>query len=264
MASYPHNYGRFEDSHYYNVNEVEVCEICEDYSHSTYDSPYYPKYESYHYPSYASPQLDFFGLMPSPQIPQQSTSLEDMMKKLLDDQQRFHEELQQFSREFPSLQNLETQFIQANATLHNMLDEKELCNTQPISYSEENVNVDTLKKVEVNENNDDEAEIEIGIISERSEEPQIESKEDQPLVLVKPPTLPCIFVKHYMEVEVKERSQIIYTANTFVLDDLDMTDSFVLEVPNELPILKEGMPISLPKAIDVPFVVDISKGEGIT
>ncbi|KAK9162695.1 hypothetical protein Syun_003597 [Stephania yunnanensis] len=29
-------------------------------------------------------------------------------------------------------------------------DEKELCNTQPISYSEENVNVDTLRNVEVN------------------------------------------------------------------------------------------------------------------
>ncbi|KAK9119683.1 hypothetical protein Scep_017776 [Stephania cephalantha] len=214
MASYPHNYGRFEDSHYYNVNEVgmlynghqfsnmhsfvqqvEVCEICEDYSHSTYDCPYYPKYENYHYPSYASPQPDFFGLMSSPQIPQQNTSLEDMMKKLLDDQQRFHEELQQFSREFPSLQNLETQFIQVNVTPQNMLDEKELYNTQPISYLEENVNVDTLRNVEVNvdtpvenywckttqglevlqiesdisiaQNDDDEAAIEIGVISER-------------------------------------------------------------------------------------------------
>ncbi|KAK9158728.1 hypothetical protein Scep_005302 [Stephania cephalantha] len=271
---------------------VEVCEICEDYSHSTYDCPYYPKYENYHYPSYASPQLDFFGLMPSPQIPQQSTSLEYMMKKLLDDQQRFHEELQQFSREFPSLQNLETQFIQVNATLQNMLDEKELCNTQPISYSEENVNVDTLRNVEVNEvtpvenywcetmqgrevlqiesdisialNDDDEVAIEIGVISERPEEPQIESKEDQPLVLVKPPTLPCIFVKPYTGVEVKERSQIFYTADIFVLDDHDMTDSFVLEVPNELPILKEGVHAALPKYVDAPFVVDISKREGIT
>ncbi|KAK9092881.1 hypothetical protein Syun_027792 [Stephania yunnanensis] len=148
MASYPHNYGRFEDSRYYNVNEVgmlynghqfsnmhsfvqqvEVCKIYEDYSRSTYDCPYYLKYENYHYPSYASPQPNFSGLMSSPQIPRQSTYLEDIMKKLLDDQQRFHEELQIFSREFPSLQNLETQFIQVNATLQNMLDEKELCNT---------------------------------------------------------------------------------------------------------------------------------------
>ncbi|KAK9114563.1 hypothetical protein Syun_021360 [Stephania yunnanensis] len=193
--------------------------------------------------------------MSSPQIPQQSTFLEDMMKKLLDDQQRFHKELQQFSREFPSLQNLENQFIQVNATLQNMLDEKELCNTQPISYSEENVDVDTLSNVEENvdtpvenywcettqgfevlqiepdmpiaPNDDDDVALEIGVISERPEEPQIESKEDQPL-------------------------------------DHDVTDSFVLEVSNELPILKEGVHAALPKYVDAPFVVDISKGEGIT
>ncbi|KAK9114775.1 hypothetical protein Syun_021572 [Stephania yunnanensis] len=243
--------------------------------------------------SYASSQLDFFGHMSSPQSPQQSTSLEDMMKKLLDDQQRFHEELQQFSREFPSLQNLENQFIQLNATLQNMLDEKELCNTQPISYLEENVDVDTLSNVEKNvdtpvenywrkttqglevlpiepdmsiapNDDDDHVALEIGVISKRSEEPQIESKEDQPLVLVKPPTIPCIFDKPYMGVELKEHSQIFYTANTFVLEDHDVTDSFVLEVSNELPILKEGVHAALPKYADAPFVVDISKGEGIT
>ncbi|KAK9112157.1 hypothetical protein Scep_019676 [Stephania cephalantha] len=73
---------------------------------------------------------------------------------------------------------------------------------------------------------------------EKAEEPKIESKEDQPL--------------------------IFYTADTFVLDDHDMTDSFVLEVPNELPILKEGVHAALPKYVDAPFIVDISKGEGIT
>ncbi|KAK9148242.1 hypothetical protein Scep_006999 [Stephania cephalantha] len=95
------------------------------------------------------------------------------------------------------------------------------------------------------------------------EKPQIESKEDQPLVLVKPPTLPCTFGKPYKGVELKERSQIFYTANTFVLDDPDVTDSFVLEVPNELPNLKEGMHSSSPEYVDAPFVVNISKGEGI-
>ncbi|KAK9112278.1 hypothetical protein Scep_019797 [Stephania cephalantha] len=72
MASYSHNYGRFEDSHYYNVNGV-------------------------------------------------------------------------------GLQNLEAQLIQVNAALQNMIDEKELCSTQPMFYPEENVSVDTLKNVEVNE-----------------------------------------------------------------------------------------------------------------
>ncbi|KAK9124078.1 hypothetical protein Sjap_013680 [Stephania japonica] len=110
----------------------------------------------------------------------------------------------------------------------------------------------------------DEAEKEIYVILERSEEPQKESKEDQPLVLVKPPTLPCIFVRPYKGVVVKERSQIFYTADTFVSDDHDLTDSYVLEVPDELLILKEGMQAALPKYVDVSFVVDISKGNGIT
>ncbi|KAK9125935.1 hypothetical protein Scep_014781 [Stephania cephalantha] len=83
-----------------------------------------------------------------------------------------------------------------------MLDRKELCNTQPISYSKENVNVDTLKNVKVNEvtrvknywsktaeglevfqidpkiviaqDEEEENEMKIEVISERSEEPQIE------------------------------------------------------------------------------------------
>ncbi|KAK9162910.1 hypothetical protein Syun_003812 [Stephania yunnanensis] len=58
--------------------------------------------------------------------------------------------------------------------------------------------------------------------------------------------------------------EIFYTADTFVLDDPNATDSFVLEVTNELLNLKEGVHASLPKYIDAPFVVDISKREDIT
>ncbi|KAK9107487.1 hypothetical protein Syun_023498 [Stephania yunnanensis] len=57
---------------------------------------------------------------------------------------------------------------------------------------------------------------------------------------------------------------IFYTANTFVLDDPDTIDSFMLEVPDELLNLKEGVHSSLPNYVDAPFVVDISKGDGIT
>ncbi|KAK9138860.1 hypothetical protein Sjap_009454 [Stephania japonica] len=85
------------------------------------------------------------------------------------------------------------------------------------------------------------------------------SKEDQPLVLVKPPTLPCIFVRPYKGVVIKERLQIFYTTDTFVSADDDAIDSYVLEVPDELLNLKEGMSDELPKAIDASFVVDISK-----
>ncbi|KAK9163016.1 hypothetical protein Syun_003918 [Stephania yunnanensis] len=130
-----------------------------------------------------------------------------------------------------------------------MLDEKELCNTRPISYLEENVNVDILKNVQMNEvtqvenywsettkrlevlqieseiviaqDEVEENEMKTEVISERSEESQKERKEDQPLVLVKPSTLSCIFVKPYKGMEVNEHSQIFYATNTFVLDDHD-------------------------------------------
>ncbi|KAK9121636.1 hypothetical protein Syun_019253 [Stephania yunnanensis] len=186
------------------------------------------------------------------------------------------------------LQNSE---IQVTSILEHLMDEDELP-PQPVFDSDETVNADTSKSVEFDEfsivdehlsepeetidvsshepditiapYDDDDIALEIGVISERSEEPQKENKEDQPLVLVKPPTLPCLFVRPCKGVEVKERSRIFNTADTFVLDDHDSTDYFVLEVPNELRTLKEGMHVELSKAIDAPFIVDISKGEGIT
>ncbi|KAK9100885.1 hypothetical protein Scep_024315 [Stephania cephalantha] len=223
----------------------------------------------------------------------QSTSLEDMMKQLIDSQQQFRqlfEEIQQIDFEIPGLKDLGIQFIQYNARLHNMTDEEELCDTQPIFNLEEDMSVDTLKNFEVNEVtqmedywgettkrrevfqiepeivialNEGENEMKIDVISDKPKKPQIESEEDQPLVLVQPPTLPCIFGTPYKGVEVKERSQIFYTADTFVLDYPDAIDSLVLEVPNELLNLKEGVHASLPKYVDAPFVVDISKREGI-
>ncbi|KAK9140673.1 hypothetical protein Scep_010354 [Stephania cephalantha] len=145
------------------------------------------------------------------------------------------------------------------------MDEKKL-SLQPIYDSEETMSAATSKSVESNEfsivdeylsepeetlevssqelditiaqSTYDEVEKEIEVISERPVEPHKENEEDQPLVLVKPPTLPCIFVGLYNQVEVKERSRIFYTANTFVLDDHDAIDLFVLKVPNELPIMK--------------------------
>ncbi|KAK9160706.1 hypothetical protein Syun_007047 [Stephania yunnanensis] len=83
-------------------------------------------------------------------------------------------------------------------------------------------------------NEKEDNEIKIDVISYRPEKSQIESEDDQPL--------------------------IFYTADTFVLDDPDATDSFVLDVSNELLNLKEGMHASLPKYINASFIVDTSKG----
>ncbi|KAK9081712.1 hypothetical protein Syun_030758 [Stephania yunnanensis] len=209
--SYPHNYGRYEDSHYYNLNGVGSKDLVTD--------------------------LD--------------------------------------------------QYI---ASRQRKIDEPELCSTQPTFNLEEDVRVDTLTNLEVKEDtqmedylintskecevfqiepkivialNEGEDEMNIDVNSDKPEMPQIESEEDQPLVFVQPPTFPCTFGTPYKGVEVRERSQIFYTADTFVLDDPDTIDSFV-EVPDELLNLKEGVHASLPKYVDVTFVVDISKGEGIT
>ncbi|KAK9135439.1 hypothetical protein Syun_014769 [Stephania yunnanensis] len=112
--------------------------------------------------------------------------------------------------------------------------------------------------------NEGEDEMKIDVNSDKPEMPKIESEEDQPLVLVQLPTLPCTFGTPYKGVEVRKRLQIFYIADTFVLDDPDTIDSFVLEVPDKLLNLKESVHASLPKYVDAPFVVDISKGEGIT
>ncbi|KAK9169825.1 hypothetical protein Syun_001965 [Stephania yunnanensis] len=107
--------------------------------------------------------------------------------------------------------------------------------------------------------NEGENEMKIDVDSDKPEMQQIESKEDQPLVLVRPPTLPYTYGTPYKGVEVRERLQIFYTADTFELDDPDTIDSFVLEVPDEILNLKEGVHASLPNYVDAPFVVDISK-----
>ncbi|KAK9118246.1 hypothetical protein Scep_016339 [Stephania cephalantha] len=218
-----------------------------------------------------------------------NTSLEDIVKQLIDNQQKINRilgEIRQIDFDIPGLKDLETKLTQYNARLQNMTDEEELCSTQPIFNPDEDVSVDTLKNFEVNEVtkmedylrepleerevfqiepeivitlNEGENEMKIDVISDKPEKPQIKSEEDQPLVLVQPPTLPCTFGTPYKGVKVKEHSQIFYTAGTFMLDDPDAIDSFVLEVPNELLNLKEGVHASLPKYVDAPFVVDISK-----
>ncbi|KAK9102751.1 hypothetical protein Sjap_020005 [Stephania japonica] len=160
-------------------------------------------------------------------------------------------------------EDLGTQFSQMTATLKNLNDKAEL-SRQPIFHLVETLAVSLHEPdIIITHNEKDEAEKEIEVISKRLEEPQKESKEDQPLVLVKPPSLPFIPVEFKKGVVVKERSLIFYTADTFVSDDHYVTESYVLEVPDELLNLKEGMPTKLPKAIDASFVVNISKGEGI-
>ncbi|KAK9098952.1 hypothetical protein Syun_025997 [Stephania yunnanensis] len=224
----------------------------------------------------------------------QSLSLEDILMQMIEsveDCRRVCHNIRKLDFSCPGSKDLVTDLDQYIASHQRKFDEAELCSTQPTFNPEEDVSVDTLTNLEVKEDtqmedylidtskecevfqiepeiiialNEGEDEMNIDVNSDKPEMPQIESEEDQPLVLVQPPTLPCTFGTPYKRVKVRERLQIFYNVDTFVLDEPDTIDSFVLEVPNELLNLNEGMHASLPKYVDAPFVVDISKGEGIT
>ncbi|KAK9097005.1 hypothetical protein Sjap_022502 [Stephania japonica] len=110
----------------------------------------------------------------------------------------------------------------------------------------------------------EEVENEIEVTLTRPEELQQESKEDQSFVLVNSPTLPYIFDDFDIEVDETERSKTFCTTDTFVLDDLEIIDSYVLEVPEKLPFLNKGMFVSLSNARGDSIILGYSLLEGIT
>ncbi|KAK9116284.1 hypothetical protein Sjap_015231 [Stephania japonica] len=119
-------------------------------------------------------------------------------------------------------------------------------------------------KIIMSQTYEEKAEIEIEVTLTRPEELQQESKDDQSFVLVNPPTLPYIFDDFDMEVEEKEHLKTFFTADTFVLDDSEIIDSYVLEVPNTLPFLNKGVSVSLPNARGESIILGYSLLEGIT
>ncbi|KAK9162738.1 hypothetical protein Syun_003640 [Stephania yunnanensis] len=167
-------------------------------------------------------------------------SLENMVKRLIDNQQKINrilKEIRQIDFKIPGLKELLKNF-EVNEV------------TQVEDYwreTSEECEVFQIEPEIVISLNEKENEMKIEVISDKPKKPRIESEEDQPLLLVQPLTLSCTFGTPYKGMEVKERSQIFYTFDTFVLDDPDATDSFMLEVSNELLNLKEGMHASLPK-----------------
>ncbi|KAK9097022.1 hypothetical protein Sjap_022519 [Stephania japonica] len=223
---------------------------------------------------------------PSPRSPQQERrTIEDMEKDMISDwlspstkkypfddwnmnltEQELDQWIEQRDQEAEEEIKSILQKILAETMRAIPLESVEVNEVTPIedyrSEPEETIEVSLHESdISIAQNEANEAEKNIDVVLERSKEPKKRSKEDQPLVLVTPPYLPVKFIKG---VVIKELSQIFYMADTFVSDDDDAIDSYVLEVLNELLRLKEGMYDELPKAIDAPFVVDISKGEGIT
>ncbi|KAK9117766.1 hypothetical protein Sjap_016713 [Stephania japonica] len=227
---------------------VEACDFIGESFHPKYACPYHPRYGIHHSSSYASPQPDLYMNLTEQEldqwIEQRDQETEEEIKSIL----------QKISVETMSAIPLESVEVNEVTPIEDYWSEPE--ETVEVSFHEPDIIIA--------QNEAYEAEKEIDVILKRSEELQNESKEDQPLVLVKPPTLPCLPVKFKKWVVIKERSWIFYMADTFLSDDDDAIDSYVLEVPDELLHLKEGMYDELPKAIDASFIVDISKGEGIT
>ncbi|KAK9126020.1 hypothetical protein Scep_014866 [Stephania cephalantha] len=101
--------------------------------------------------------------------------------------------------------------------------------------------------------NKEEAEKEVEVILEWPYEPYEEMKEDQPLVLMNPPPISLILVEFETRMEHKGHLKILCGVDNYVLDGQDYMNTYALEVQDELKILKEGMPISLPKAMANPL-----------
>ncbi|KAK9168817.1 hypothetical protein Syun_000957 [Stephania yunnanensis] len=132
---------------------------------------------------------------------------------------------------------------------------------------------ETTKKLEIfqteldiviAQDEDEENEMKNEVILEKMEELKKENDEDQPLVLVKPPTSHSYLLNFTRGGSRGAFANFLHYRPNFDLDDHDAVESFMLELLNELPSLNEGVHVALPKAIDPPFVVDISKGDGIT
>ncbi|KAK9123918.1 hypothetical protein Sjap_013520 [Stephania japonica] len=257
---------------------VEACDFCGESFHPTYACPYHPRHGERHdlrlafskhkkYPfddwSNSSYQQDTYSSM-------RNQPSRDIIRFLLETEQDMNlteQELDQWIEQRDQEAEEEIKSILQKISAETMsaipLESVEVNEVTSIedywSEPKEIIEV-SLHEPDISSarNKTSEAEKEIDVILERPEESRKRSKEDQPLVLL---WLPVKFTKG---VVIKERSQIFYTADTFVSDDHDLIDSYVLEVPDELLHLKEGMYDELPKAIDAPFVVDISKGELIT
>ncbi|KAK9151304.1 hypothetical protein Syun_009613 [Stephania yunnanensis] len=164
----------------------------------------------------------------------QSLSLEDILMQMIESVQDCRQvchNIRKLDFSCPGSKDLVTDLDQYISNHQRKIDEAELCSTQPTSNPEEDVSVDTLTNLEVKKDtqmedylidtsekrevfqiepeivialNEGEDEMKIDVNSDKPEKPQIESEENQPLVFMQPPTLPCTFGKPYKGVEVRE------------------------------------------------------------
>ncbi|KAK9160324.1 hypothetical protein Syun_006665 [Stephania yunnanensis] len=157
----------------------------------------------------------------------QSLSLEDILMQMIEsvqDCRRVCHNIHKLDFSCPGSKDLVTDLDQYTASRQRKIDEAELCSTQPTFNPEEDVSIDTSTNLEVKEDtqmedylietseesevfqiepkivialNEGEDEMKIDVNSDKPKIPQIESEEDQHLVLVQPPTLLCTFGTPY-------------------------------------------------------------------
>ncbi|KAK9109923.1 hypothetical protein Sjap_017983 [Stephania japonica] len=267
-----------------HVSAVEVCGICRDNTHPTDVCPYEPEYESYPYWEYSSINQRFHQDILQYQenmeqlfkdINSNFQSTETLTSKMNDTPNRSLEE-----EEFPVLLSCDEKETLNDATLksvetneHAMNEYFAIDGLTPCIYEYWSDHEESEGETEVSQSEseivmaqtyEEEVKKEIEVTLTRPEELQQESKDNQSFVLVNPFTLPYIFDDFDIEVDETERSKPFCTADTFVLDDLDITDSYVLKVPDKLPFLNKGVSISLPNARGESIILRYSLLEGIT
>ncbi|KAK9137683.1 hypothetical protein Sjap_008277 [Stephania japonica] len=164
-------------------------------------------------------------------------------KRFHQDTLRHQENMEQHYKDMnSSLRNMENLASEMNVTLDRFLEEEEF----PMLLScdkEETLNDVRLMSVKVNEHAMEEHFAIDGLT-------------------------PCMYEywsdHEELKGELEERSKTFCTTNTFVLDDLEMMDSFVFEVPDKLPFLNKAMYVSLPNARGESIILGCSLLEGIT
>ncbi|KAK9094489.1 hypothetical protein Scep_025958 [Stephania cephalantha] len=184
-----------------------------------------------------------------------------------------------------SCQNMSILLHEMNISIDNLINKEVFL--EPIHCDqEENASVTMLRSVEEDEYffelvdelevllselnviitkvHEEEAEMKNEVTLERPYDPYEESKEDQPLVLMNPPLVSCIFVEFKIGMEQKRYLEALCGVDSYVLKGEDYMETYSLEVVDELKTLKEGMFFSLPKATVIPFVRDYSKLVGVT
>ncbi|KAK9096621.1 hypothetical protein Sjap_022118 [Stephania japonica] len=266
MASYSDNYSQFEDSYCESINGVDeqsLEDMFKEYSSANqrFDQDILQYQENME-------QL-FKNINSNFRSTETLTSKMNDIPNGMFEEEKFHVLLSCDEKE--TLNDVTLKSVETNE--HAINEHFAIDGLTPCIYEYWSDHEESEGKLEVSQSEpeivmaqtyEEEAEKEIEVTLTRPEELQEENKDDQSFVLVNPPTLPYIFDDFEMELDVKERSKTFCTADTFVLDDLKIIYSYVLEVQDKLLFHNKGVSVSLPNAKRESIILGYSLLKGIT